>query len=227
MNFKGDEKEQELLRIEEFNQSEGITKENVEKNSISIQVDHIALIIEEKLKNEKIIIDDKDKTTTSAENIDRKLTNSEKFQMESTKKGQATDASHTIHGDTNPFKKLRGNRRRLDSAPIHDNESDFSDDVNMTLSGYLHTIHTPHFKHQLNALRQQHPHRTTSSSDQSKATDANANNSQKVPLSKIFSQQHSNEPMQEDSLLSSTKHHDDLNTTEKPLISNNETVRIL
>jgi hypothetical protein len=98
----------------------------------------------------------------------------------------------------------------------------------MTLSGYLHTIHTPHFKHQLNILRQQHPHRTNSSSDQSKAAtaDANqANNAQKVPLfSKIFSQQQSTESAHEESALSSTKHHDDLNTTEKPLLNDNETV---
>ena len=194
---------------------------------MAIQVDHIALILEEKLKNEKLVFQERDKRSSSTEMLDRKLTNSEKFQLESDKKSQPTDASHTIHADSHAFKKMRGNRRRLDSAPIHDNESDFSDDVNMTLSGYLHTIHTPHFKNQLNILRQQHPHRTNSSSDQSKtATDPNqANNSHKVPLfSKIFSQQQSTDSAHEESIFSLTKHHDDLNTTDKPLLSNNETV---
>ena len=153
---------------------------------MSTQVDHIALIISQDPIHADLL---KYNDLFELENL--KTSKSKKSSLESKTKQQeieeqlkqvGKDNSKTVHVFSN--KKNSRNRRRLDSAPSFENgdENDYNGDVNFTLSGYLHTIHS--FRQYVMTQRQQQQQLVApkSISDQTNET------SHKLPLlAKIFS----------------------------------------
>lgn len=183
-------KKREELELQEIKSGDD---ENLNKKSMSTQVDHIALIIahdpihRDLFKNEELMDLESQKLTSSK----RKQKKQQQKEIEEKLK-QIGGEQQTKVNNGLP-NKVKRNRRRLDSAPSFDNGSDgdYNDDVNYTLSGYLHTIHS--FRQY--ALTHRQPHLPTVLSNntvsigttQSKvANEQNTEN--KVPLlTKIFS----------------------------------------
>jgi hypothetical protein len=113
---------------------EPLNSKTKEQNNISTQVDHLALVYN---------VNEVEKKTTSFEE-EFKDENNDIVNNNATK-------SHTITHHTVDGAKLISNlkakrkRTRLDSAPTNNSsDSEFNDDVNLTLSGYLHTYHGHH-----------------------------------------------------------------------------------
>lgn len=123
-----------------------------EKKAIGTQVDYITLIISRN-PNFKDFEEEEKKKEAQAARTDPN-------QDASFNSGYSShpQAAYTIHSGAVGAKGFRGlssklNRVRLDSAPTVANADDSYENVNLTLCGYLHSVHSPNFKQQLTQLK--------------------------------------------------------------------------
>jgi hypothetical protein len=193
-------------------------KKDENHKSISTQVDHIALIIAQdpihaELFKNKDLVDIENQRLSKIDK--KKKRDDQKQEIEDHLKQLNNDGSQTVHVMSSG--KSKKGRRRLDSAPSCDSDANYNDDVNYTLSGYLHTIHS--FRQYMQTQRQT-PHLTTILSGKDK-NDQNNDGTQKVPLlSKMFSQPNNDNVDQVNEL------NDKKNEVEKPLIEENDGVKV-
>jgi hypothetical protein len=136
------------------------------------------------LKNDELIEMENQKMADKKKKKDQKIVELVEEQING---NNNNDHSKTVHGFPMKSKK---NRRRLDSAPSFDNDrdSDYNDDVNYTLSGYLNTIHS--FRQYALTHRQPSTINSTGGTTPLKTTH-DENVQHKVPLlTKLFSHPH-------------------------------------
>lgn len=169
-SFPNDE-EKEKLHAFEVNPD--LTK------TISTQVDYVTLIVSR--NNEDIRLNDK-KDTEYSKNEQRQITKTQSF----------NNSSLTIHSDAPIMEKKFTNRIRTITAPSS-NMRDVLDygDVNLTLRGYLHTIHSPAMRQQLSQKMNQKSSQARDRLSITNSIGATTTNSDRggASLAKLFTQQ--------------------------------------